>query len=227
MIYFTSDHHFGHENVIQYSSRPFENVDDMTKALVKNWNDTVKKGDTVYCLGDFSLSNFVFTKEILLSLTGEKHVILGNHDSILKKNKALLELFASVHELRTIKVPDEDVDGGHQLIVLCHYAMRVWDRSHYGSWQLYGHSHNSLPEVETMRSMDIGVDAVASRLLRERDAYKPDDQKMVITAKHRFHDHRSFYRPISYDEVKAVMKTRLWEPVDHHRGRTADGKTVH
>ena len=43
-----------------------------------------------------------------------------------------------------------------QHIVVCHYAMRVWSRSHYGSWQLYGHSHGGLPPVG--KQHDIGVD---------------------------------------------------------------------
>jgi calcineurin-like phosphoesterase family protein len=45
-----------------------------------------------------------------------------------------------------------------QLIVLHHYAQRVWNKSHYGSWHLYGHSHNKLPEIPGNLSFDIGVD---------------------------------------------------------------------
>jgi len=41
-------------------------------------------------------------------------------------------------------------------MVLCHYAMRSWPKSHYGAWHLYGHSHGKLPMLG--RSMDIGVD---------------------------------------------------------------------
>jgi calcineurin-like phosphoesterase family protein len=43
-----------------------------------------------------------------------------------------------------------------ETIILCHYAMRVWDRSHYGSMHLYGHSHGHLPDYG--KSMDVGVD---------------------------------------------------------------------
>ena len=43
-----------------------------------------------------------------------------------------------------------------QLVVLCHYSMRVWDRSHYGSWHLYGHSHGNLPPLKN--SLDVSVD---------------------------------------------------------------------
>jgi hypothetical protein len=37
-------------------------------------------------------------------------------------------------------------------------TMRVWNRSHHGSWHLYGHSHGRLPEPPTLLSMDVGVD---------------------------------------------------------------------
>lgn len=76
-----SDPHFGHAKVLEFESRPFISVEDMTKQLIKNWNKVVKKSDTVYVLGDVS---FKLTKEevktIITSLNGKKVLILGNHD---------------------------------------------------------------------------------------------------------------------------------------------------
>ena len=46
------------------------------------------------------------------------------------------------------------VDGQH--IVLLHYGMRVWPRSHHGAIHLYGHSHGNLPGDN--QSVDVGVD---------------------------------------------------------------------
>jgi calcineurin-like phosphoesterase family protein len=48
---------------------------------------------------------------------------------------------------------------GEQRIDLCHYAFRTWNYSHKGSWHLYGHSHGTLPEIETSLSFDVGVDS--------------------------------------------------------------------
>lgn len=44
-------------------------------------------------------------------------------------------------------------------IALMHYAMRVWNRKHYGTWHLHGHSHGRLaPEGGTL-ALDIRVDS--------------------------------------------------------------------
>ena len=51
-IYFTSDLHFGHENVIRFDNRPFETVDEMDAELIRRWNAKVDRGDLVYVLGD-------------------------------------------------------------------------------------------------------------------------------------------------------------------------------
>lgn len=78
--YLIADLHFGHENIIKYEKRPFENVDEMNKVLINNWNQKVKKRDKVFVLGDVSFLDEEKTKEIVSSLNGYKILILGNHD---------------------------------------------------------------------------------------------------------------------------------------------------
>ena len=53
--FFTSDTHFGHENIIKYCNRPFTSTEEMDKALISNWNKVVKPEDTVFHLGDFAV----------------------------------------------------------------------------------------------------------------------------------------------------------------------------
>lgn len=79
MIYFTSDLHFGHLKVIDYCNRPYKDLEEMHKAIITIWNQTVKEGDTVYVLGDFSL-NKKWSREIVSLLNGNKILISGNHD---------------------------------------------------------------------------------------------------------------------------------------------------
>lgn len=86
MIYFTSDLHFYHKNVIAYCNRPYESVEEMNEKLILNWNNVVSPDDTVYCLGDFSLT--LRPVELYTTrLNGYKILISGNHDWTHSANK--------------------------------------------------------------------------------------------------------------------------------------------
>ena len=78
--YYVADLHFGHNNVIKLSKRPFSNTEEMNSSLVESWNKRVKNGDRVYILGDL-FYRFSAYEQILEKLNGEKHLILGNHDA--------------------------------------------------------------------------------------------------------------------------------------------------
>lgn len=82
-IWFTSDTHFGHENIIYYAGRPFEDTDDMDEAMIENWNQSVKPQDLVYHLGDFSMTA-TRGKEVRKLLNGTIRLVVGNHDPIMK-----------------------------------------------------------------------------------------------------------------------------------------------
>lgn len=177
-IFFTADHHFGHANIIKFSERPFESLEHMNEELIKRWNEKIGKDDTVYHLGDVSLGKPDFTKEILDQLNGKIHLIKGNHEYSALRIPDRFEWIKDYHEFY---VEDEDANQGKQKIILLHYAMRTWNGSHHGTWQLYGHSHGTLPDDELSLSLDVGVDC------------------------------HNFY-PVSYDEVKELMKKKKWTP---------------
>jgi len=80
MIYFTSDQHFGHKNIITYSNRPFENEREMDNYIINKYNERVSPDDTVYHLGDFGICEDWRKREILVQLNGKKILVLGNHD---------------------------------------------------------------------------------------------------------------------------------------------------
>lgn len=157
-FFFTSDSHFSHARVLDYSHRPFPSPEEMNAELVRRWNDVVTDRDTIYHLGDFALSSTPMAMMLFRQLRGQKHWIFGNHDKKLRENKEFVAMWASTADLRTIKVPDPTAPFGNQLIVLCHFALKVWDRSHYGSWSLFGHSHGSMPDDPHSLSLDVGVD---------------------------------------------------------------------
>lgn len=160
-IWFTSDHHFGHKRIIELARRPFASVEEMDEVMIENWNRRVKPGDMVYHLGDFAFDDHI---PYLARLKGQKRLILGNHDHSNRVNKAKGCGWSTVDGLLHVTVGDTP-------LALCHYAMRVWSRSHYGAIHLYGHSHGSLPGDS--QSCDVGVDCwhfqpVSLEEIRER-----------------------------------------------------------
>src|SRR3990167_5230547 len=82
-IYFTSDWHLSHENIIRYSGRPFANAREMDEALVTLHNEIVRPQDHVYNLGDVTMlrgSGAHRLKPLLERFNGHKRLLLGNHD---------------------------------------------------------------------------------------------------------------------------------------------------
>ena len=192
-IYFTSDHHWGHQRIVEYTGRPFKTTEEMDEALITNWNSTIKPGSLVYHLGDFSFMRPDDIPNLVRRLNGQVHLIRGNHDRFLKDKRRDFG-FAWVGDYKEVKV-------GDQKVVLSHYPFLTWNGRHRGSFSLHGHSHGSLPVDLSTKRMDIGVDAVAG-LLSGGAPRMP-----------------SGYRPISYDEVVVEMAKRRISVVDHHEAR--------
>lgn len=143
MIWFTSDEHFGHENIIRFCNRPFSSLHEMNKTIIDNHNSLVDEKDTVYHLGDFCISKNA--APFYERLNGNHIFLRGSHDKWQKHDN----LFAPYNDLLELKIDS-------LFIVLCHYAMRTWPRSHYGSIQLFGHSHGRLDNGRNQ--WDVGVD---------------------------------------------------------------------
>ena len=135
MIYFTSDLHLGHKNVIRLCSRPFSSVEEMDAALIENWNRKVRQNDTVYILGDLMFRNEKPPEEYLRQLKGKKHLITGNHDRAWTKKCDLSRFFESVSNLNFIS------DGKRQL-TLCHFPMMSWPHMPR-SYMVFGHIHGN------------------------------------------------------------------------------------
>lgn len=181
-IWFASDYHFYHANVIKYDNRPFTNVSEMNRILVENWNQKVKTNDVVFYLGDLSFEKkFDETINLINELNGKIHFILGNHDDerIIKK----LNRFETVSDYINLSVIDNDNPRKKQGIMMMHYPILSWDKAHHGDYMLHGHCHGSLmndPEYSwyyERKVLDVGCNMTN-------------------------------YKPISYVEIKEIMKNK-------------------
>lgn len=150
-VFFTSDWHLDHANIIKYSNRPFTSVGEMNQTIIDNVNVKVGPDDTLYFLGDFCF-NIKRYEEFRRAIQCKNlHLIYGNHDRAIQLNTYLQGLFSSCQHMLQIQFNNKS-------IVLCHYALRTWNKSHRGTWSLYGHSHGSLPDDPNLLSFDVGVD---------------------------------------------------------------------
>lgn len=85
-IFFTSDTHFGHKHIIDFSFRPFVSLEEHDRKLIENWNEVVSPEDTVYHLGDFAMGQASKHSDYVSQLNGYKILIRGNHDPTITKN---------------------------------------------------------------------------------------------------------------------------------------------
>lgn len=214
MIWFTSDTHFGHGNIIKYCNRPFlgesdklelerrggswhegdwkgrrsskwrmshEAVEIMDNTLIDAINANVGTDDTLWHLGDFSMGrgdNYSNCRAYRDRINCQHiNIVWGNHD-----DRGIRDLFDRAYDLVKVKV-----EGQMAKIVLCHYAMAVWDESHRGSWHLYGHSHANIElwmdqQFQDRKSMDVGVDN-AYRLFGEFRPLSEIDLRNILMSK--------------------------------------------
>lgn len=154
-IWFTADYHLGHENIIKYCNRPFSTVEEMDAELIHRHNEVVRPDDTVYIIGDFTLGGHDIAVRYLERLNGRIILQQGSHDSRWFDRDLGDGRISTIPPLHSLELPIQKGEY-KQIVVLCHYAMRSWDRSHYGSWHLFGHSHGKLEPYGL--SFDVGVD---------------------------------------------------------------------
>ena len=152
-IFFTSDLHYGHGNIIKYCNRPFSSVEEMEEALITNYNAVVRPADTVWFLGDVFFCQADRAKQIMRRLNGNKRLLLGNHDKMIRNQKPVQDMFEKIYS----DLHQETIDGIP--VSMCHYPLLSWNRAFHGAYMLHGHVHSSTPMDGQYRRYDVGVDA--------------------------------------------------------------------
>jgi calcineurin-like phosphoesterase family protein len=129
-LWFISDTHFSHANIIQYSNRPFSGPGEMDEIMVKLWNERVRPSDHIYHLGDVSMMRPKHIKHILDRLQGHKRLVRGNHD--IYKTKEYIE--AGFEEIYGVRVLDN--------IMFTHIPIHPNSMGQFRA-NVHGHTHNS------------------------------------------------------------------------------------
>lgn len=173
-IWYTSDLHFDHLNIIEYCNRPYSDVQSMNEDLLERFNSVVKPTDVTYFLGDIAMGNRKDGLEYIKQMHGNKVLVLGNHDyphpvhnlKIIKKWTPIYkEAFDSI--ISTNHIDQVWTDG--LKMRLCHFPAEFEYNgdnkfSPYkpdlenADWVLCGHVHNSWKFKPQYRSINVGTD---------------------------------------------------------------------
>ena len=163
-VYFTSDTHFWHRNIIDSCNRPFKDEAEMNEALIEKWNEKVPDDGIVFHLGDFAWGGANKWRYICEKLNGHIVLILGNHDF---KNGPKTDdgLFDYITQQLYVRIEGRPVFLNH-FPFLCYGG--TYREAKDQVWALHGHIHlgpNSLggKDVERMQYLfptqyDVGVD---------------------------------------------------------------------
>lgn len=149
MRWWTSDQHYGHENIIKYCERPFPSKEEMDRTLLYNHNSKVRPNDEVFILGDFSMKNedsLNYFRTLLKKLNGTKHLILGNHDKL--KPFTYIDIgFTSVHTSLELYINNIRFLMAHDPVTSLVDRDAIW---------LCGHAHNLFKTLKNI--INVGVD---------------------------------------------------------------------
>lgn len=180
-IWFTSDTHFGHKNILTFCERPFNSVEEMDNAIIERWNSKVGKDDIVFHLGDFAFASNKRWQDLIYKLNGKIYLILGNHDITRWPGTYTMQLFDRVENQMMLKIDNK------YKVYLNHFPFLCYDGTYRNpedcTIQLHGHVHQ--------RIGDIGKDA---QRLQYRFPYQYDVGV----------DNNNFY-PISWEEILKII----------------------
>lgn len=163
-VWWTSDTHFFHENIIKYCNRPFSDQHEMNDFMIERWNSRVNNGDVVIHVGDFLFGKKNDWNNILDRLNGDIVLVEGNHDRQNLKDASIRSRFKEIHNLWEVRIGDSN-----RIFSVCHYPMLTWRGRWYGDIHVHGHSHGGLEKQlvcptdgtvvsEECRRIDVGVD---------------------------------------------------------------------
>lgn len=182
-MFFVSDTHFLHENIIKYCKRPFNSIEEHDNELIRRWNEKIPEDGIVFHLGDVAFGNPERVNEILKQLNGKIYLVIGNHDwrSIVKNHSWR---FQDINQQINMKI-------GKRHIILNHYPMLAFSGAWRGkdaTYQLFGHVHTS-PYT------DEGLDQVR--------------MKMLFTSQYDVGVDNNNFTPVSWKEVDQIINNQM------------------
>ena len=153
-VWFSADHHFGHKNIIDFCGRPWDNVYSMNREMILLWNKTVKDGDRVIYVGDFSLGQHGAAQYLQWLQGVIDPFVLGNHDR--RKEWETLAAMLGEHVAAVTNRYTWQTEDGLKIVVT--HEPSLAEMQEHPEWLfLFGHIHNS-PVSLPPNGWNVGVD---------------------------------------------------------------------
>lgn len=156
--WFSSDLHAWHKSVMNFcpTTRRGKDAEEMTYLMLDKFHEYVGTDDVLILLGDVSFGGRTKVEDFISRLPGNKMLVLGNHDYIIKRRDDLRAYFElGVHEAKRLTI------GDHKF-TMSHEPKAEWVDCHKGVIHLHGHLHGNKTNVQWQqryRIMDVGIDA--------------------------------------------------------------------
>jgi calcineurin-like phosphoesterase family protein len=184
-IWFTSDSHFGHANLLTFKAdggglvrAGFRDVDHMDEVMIERWNAVVKPTDKIYHLGDVAMNKRALER-VLPRLMGKKRLILGNHD--MEDMSVYRQWFQKIASWRHFT-------GDGWAIVATHFPLHpsaFLERYEGACLNVHGHLHERV---------------VRNGGRNRRRAVVPDPRYRSVCVE------QTNYAPVNYDTLVATAK---------------------
>lgn len=146
-VFFISDLHLGHENILQFGQRDFQNIDEHNEAIVGSWNAVVSPRDLVWVLGDICMD--MKAMDLFGRMVGKKRLILGNHDRF--NTQVYLKYFDAVTAF----------EKRYHGLVMTHIPIHPQEMA-YRNWKtnVHGHIHHPEKDIKDGSYINVNVDII-------------------------------------------------------------------
>lgn len=154
-IWLTSDFHFGHDKDFIYQARGFDSIQKHDNAILKNYNSIVNEEDDIYILGDLALGpNPERSLVNIAKLKGNKHLIIGNHDTLNKINH--YQEYCGIYDINYAAV----IKYKKYSFYLSHYPTLCTNYEDFKKiWNLHGHTHSKEKFSDFAQCYNVALDA--------------------------------------------------------------------
>lgn len=145
-IWFWSDTHFNHRNVIRYCDRPYDDLKVMQDRMIENYRSVVGPTDICIWGGDVAFMGTEPTNILLREFPHDKILVVGNHDMNKKKLKQM-----DFNQTHLVFMIDHPVTP----LIVTHYPM---DNVPEPFFNVHGHTHNRNTQHD--RHINISVEVI-------------------------------------------------------------------